>query len=102
MSPDPSPRLQWDGSGYARLRSIVHKIMKLEWRVFWPAYQGQPNVFYLLKTQHPLSQPARTDVYYAITKDVGIKFKKLEVFEVKIKRGRDENGIEEWEKAGTC
>ena len=20
MSPDPSPRLQWDGSGYARLR----------------------------------------------------------------------------------
>ena len=78
--------------------------MKLEWRVFWPAYQGQPNVFYLLKTEHPLSQAARsrTDVYYAITKDVGIKFKKLEVFEVKIKRGRDENGIEEWEKASTC
>ena len=73
----------------------------VEWRVFWPYSRHQLNIFDLLKIRSPHNEPSRTDVYYAVTKDVGIKLRCESFLEMKVRNGRDEAGCEQWKKVST-
>ncbi len=72
-----------------------------EWRVFWPleSKEDGPDVFKLLRPWFTHNESPRTDVYFAMTTAIGVKWRGEKTLEVKVRHAEDNaTGAELWVK----